>query len=610
MVASDERPFSGCAKAARRHALRCRPSVLRHWRSELRAVPRGLLEVVAEDLVELDEVRRRAARASRRTARAARRASPSAARRRRRRGSAGGGSGTRRRRRACACVGADQLLAHERDQLRSTLRLVGRERLTTAPRWNTWPSTAPRSSTARSARRRAGRAGRRAAPGSSAARVTSAVGRRRAPSRAISSTNSGLPSAASRIRARSAGVELGRRARRSALARLGARSGSSSTVVAFSLPPPQPGRRSSSSGRAMQSSRIGASRERSATCSTRSRKRRLGPVHVVEDARRAAARRRRPRAACGPPRRSPRRGRRLRLAEQRARAAGTSGRAPAARPQLLDDLDDRPVGDALAVGEAAAADDRARRRPARNSAASRDLPTPAAPSTVNSWHERSRDGLVEGVAQPPQLALAADHRRVEPPRDRVSARQREQAVRRDRLRLALQLERLDRLRPRPRRARAHASRADQDLAGLRRLLEPRGDVDGVAGREPLGRAGDHLAGVDADPRLRRRAPAARRASRAPRAPRAARRPRAATGTPKTAITASPMNFSTVPPCALDDRPSSARSSGPAAPRSASGSSRSPSAVEPVTSQKSTVTVLRCSRGGSPRPAAPRSPGRT
>jgi len=42
--------------------------------------------------------------------------------------------------------------------------------------------------------------------------------------------------------------------------------------------------------------------------------------------------------------------------------------------------------------------------------------------------------------------------------------------------------------------------AEQNLVGRRRLLEPRGRIDGVAGDEPLaGRriAGDHLARVDA-----------------------------------------------------------------------------------------------------------------
>ena len=55
-----------------------------------------------------------------------------------------------------------------------------------------------------------------------------------------------------------------------------------------------------------------------------------------------------------------------------------------------------------------------------------------------------------------------------------------------------------------------------------------------------------------------------------------------------------MNFSTVPPC----RSTISRISSkyrPIVRRIASGSSRSPSAVDPVTSQKTTVTVLRTSR---------------
>ncbi len=48
-------------------------------------------------------------------------------------------------------------------------------------------------------------------------------------------------------------------------------SGSSRIEVAFNFPPAHPGRSSSSSGRAMHASRIGASRARSAMCSTSSR---------------------------------------------------------------------------------------------------------------------------------------------------------------------------------------------------------------------------------------------------------------------------------------------------------------------------------------------------
>ncbi len=65
-------------------------------------------------------------------------------------------------------------------------------------------------------------------------------------------------------------VEVGRGSRSAGRSRR-ASSGSSRTFVAFTFPPAQPARRSRSSGRAMQSRRIGASRERSATCSTRSR---------------------------------------------------------------------------------------------------------------------------------------------------------------------------------------------------------------------------------------------------------------------------------------------------------------------------------------------------
>jgi hypothetical protein len=65
------------------------------------------------------------------------------------------------------------------------------------------------------------------------------------------------------------------------------------------------------------------------------------------------------------------------------------------------------------------------------------------------------------------------------------------------------------------------------------------------------------------------------------------------------MTASPMNFSTVPPW----RSSTARTASKQAPmsrRNVSGSSLSPSAVEPVTSVNRTVTVLRIPR---PDPAA-------
>ena len=44
-------------------------------------------------------------------------------------------------------------------------------------------------------------------------------------------------------------------------------------------------------------------------------------------------------------------------------------------------------------------------------------------------------------------------------------------------------------------------RAEEDLARGGRLLQPGGDVDGVAGDQPLGRPADDLPGIDADPSL-------------------------------------------------------------------------------------------------------------
>ena len=76
-----------------------------------------------------------------------------------------------------------------------------------------------------------------------------------------------------------------------------------------------------------------------------------------------------------------------------------------------------------------------------------------------------------------------------------------QPVRGDGFGLALQLERLDRLGLDRVTRRGPASLAEQDLAGLRGLLQAGGDVDRVAGGEPLLRSGDDLAGVHADASL-------------------------------------------------------------------------------------------------------------
>ena len=265
-----------------------------------------------------------------------------------------------------------------------------------------------------------------------------------------------------------------------------------------------------------------------------------------------------PRAASGRPTRSPRG--RERVARRAARSiVATAGvELELRRPrQLLHDLDERPVGDALAVGEAAAADDRLRpSSEPRNSAARRDLPTPATPRTVNSWQALVVDRLRERLLKPAQLALAADERRVEAAREGRSrpgaARAGGSAATGSLLPFSssgstgLGLDGVaDELRRSRRRAAPRRRRAACSSRAATLTASP------VASRSPV--PDDHLARVDADPRLHAELGRARRASR-----RAARTARSASsscscGTPKTAITASPMNFSTVAAVALDDR---------------------------------------------------------
>ena len=77
----------------------------------------------------------------------------------------------------------------------------------------------------------------------------------------------------------------------------------------------------------------------------------------------------------------------------------------------------------------------------------------------------------------------------------------EEPLRRNGLGLALQLERHERLGFDGLADKLQCGLAEQHVSRLRRLLEPRGDVDGVAGRQALLGTDDDRAGVDADTRL-------------------------------------------------------------------------------------------------------------
>ena len=194
----------------------------------------------------------------------------SVAPRRRRRGSGCGGSGSRPRPRAAARSGLISSLRTSAASRGVTWVSSGASAWT-APRWKISPSIAPRSSTLRSA----GSSWSRRAASS----ACSVGGTTTSPSRLAGHRQHLLDEerVAARGRARSA-----RAARRRACAGMSSSTSSSPSGSRRSVTG-QVGCRSTSSGRAMQSSRIDAPEESSATCSIRSRKRLLAPLDVVED---------------------------------------------------------------------------------------------------------------------------------------------------------------------------------------------------------------------------------------------------------------------------------------------------------------------------------------
>ena len=170
--------------------------------------------------------------------------------------------------------------------------------------------------------------------------------------------------------------------------------------------------------------------------------------------------------------------------------------------RLAHHLAQRPEGDAVAVGEAAAANDaRARagtgdhlaRQPRFADAGIADQGDEPRRATLRDLAQRLVDRL--------QLLLAADDRRVGPPHVAFAAAGRDQAIRRHPLLLALELQRLDGLDLHRIAHQAIGRVAEVDLVRRRGLLEPRRDVHGIAGGELLVRrrviVGDDLAGVDA-----------------------------------------------------------------------------------------------------------------
>ena len=158
------------------------------------------------------------------------------------------------------------------------------------------------------------------------------------------------------------------------------------------------------------------------------------------------------------------------------------------------------------------------------------MPTPGLAVDREEMRATVADHASERVVKQLELVLAADEARrhrldapvvlgdaLEPPHGQ-------------RIVEPLQLEEAALLGVHDRQRQPARKRADQDLPGLGDLLEPRRDVDGLAGCERrVGLVRHDLPGFDPDPRLEAEAVDGVEDRRPRRGPRARRRPRAPSG---------------------------------------------------------------------------------
>ena len=171
--------------------------------------------------------------------------------------------------------------------------------------------------------------------------------------------------------------------------------------------------------------------------------------------------------------------------------------------QLLEHLDDGPVGDPLPVGETASLNHRGVVEPGEELVGQPRLPHARGTEHGEQLAGTVDLGLRQRGLQASQLTLSAEHRAGVPARRRLRANG-DKTVRNDRGRLAFQVHGIHAVHDHCVADEHPRLGADQDLTRLRRLLEPRGHVHGVPGGEALLRACHDLARVDADPELERR----------------------------------------------------------------------------------------------------------
>src|SRR5439155_12139188 len=169
----------------------------------------------------------------------------------------------------------------------------------------------------------------------------------------------------------------------------------------------------------------------------------------------------------------------------------------------LAHLGERPVRASLAVGKAAAG------KPGRALDDLGELVGQAALADARLAIDREQvraavtQGTVVRVLQQLELRLATDERRLERARSPTAAPVgAESAPGPDGLRHALQLDRAEVLDLDATQRQPVRGRAEQELAGLGRLLEPRGQRNRLSrGERRLAVLGNDLARLDADPRL-------------------------------------------------------------------------------------------------------------
>jgi len=169
---------------------------------------------------------------------------------------------------------------------------------------------------------------------------------------------------------------------------------------------------------------------------------------------------------------------------------------PRQHVDLFQHLDDRPVGDPLAVGEAAAADDRR---------VDRRHELGGEPGLADAGITENRDQLATALdphtlprfPHERELPLTSDEQRPVPSLRHVAHVQ--QPVGRNRLCLALQHQRLDRLHLGRLPDERERWLPEQHLARLGGLLQPRRHVDRITRREALLRPRHHLTRHHTDP---------------------------------------------------------------------------------------------------------------